>query len=301
MEPERPARIDAVIVAYNSAPVLRGCVAPLAAAGGVTVTVVDNASPDDTAAAVAGLDARVIHAGRNGGFAAGCNLGLSAGGAPYVLLLNPDARISAEDLARLARVLDEDPAVAVAAPRILEGDGALAFSQRRFPRRRSTFAQALFLHRVWPRAPWVDELVRDPAAYDAPGDPEWVSGACLLARREVLEAIGGLDERFFLYCEDIDLCARVRAAGHGIRFEPRATARHAGGASAPREGLLAVYARNRVRYARKHGSRADASLEAAGVALGHVTHALASIARPAARRGNLQALAALARPPQEVR
>ena len=74
-----------------------------------------------------------------------------------------------------------------------------------------------------------------------------------------------------------------------------------GGASAPREGLFAVYARNRVRYARKHSSRAGAAVEALGVALGHVTHAVASIARPASRRGNLRALAALARLPQEVR
>ena len=65
----------------------------------------------------------------------------------------------------------------------------MAFSQRRFPRLRSTFAQALFLHRIWPRATWTDELIRNPEAYEHPGSPEWVSGACMLIRREALEAV----------------------------------------------------------------------------------------------------------------
>ncbi len=303
-----PAEVDAVIVAYNSAGTLRGCVEPLAAAEGVRVTVVDNASPDDTEAAVAALPVTVLHAGFNGGFAAGCNLGIADGSAPYVLLLNPDARIDAGGVAALVAALEAAPGTALAAPRILEADGSLAYSQRRFPRRRSTYAQALFLHRVWPNAAWTDELIRDAARYDAPGSPEWVSGACMLVRRTVLEQIGGLDERFFLYCEDIDLCARIRAAGHGIAYVPDAVAQHEGGVSAPREDLLAVYARNRVRYARKHGSAVAAVLEGAGVALGHATHALTSIARPAALRGHLRALAAVFRTPallahraQEVR
>jgi GT2 family glycosyltransferase len=105
-----------------------------------------------------------------------------------------------------------------------------------------------------------------------------------------------MDEGFFLYCEDTDLCARVRDAGWDVRYEPRATVRHAGGASASRHELMAIHARARVRYARKHAGRAAAVIEATGVALGHATHALANVRRPAARRGHLHALAALVRP-----
>lgn len=289
------ARVDVVVVAYNSAATLRGCVAPLVDEPGVHVIVVDNASPDDSLAAVAGLPVTVVRAYANHGFAAGCNLGTAHGVAPYVLLLNPDARLERADLAALVAVLDDEPAAGIAGPRILEADGALAHSQRRFPRRASTFAQALFLHRLWPLAAWSDELIRDRAAYERPGAPDWLSGACLLVRREALEAVGGLDEDFFLYCEDIDLCARVRTAGWDVRYEPTATARHEGGVSGPREALLGIYARNRVRYARKHEGRTAAAIEAAGVALGHATHAVASLTRPAHRRGHLAALRALAR------
>jgi N-acetylglucosaminyl-diphospho-decaprenol L-rhamnosyltransferase len=289
-------RVDAVVVAYNSARTLRGCVEALTAIDWVEVTVVDNASPDDSLETIADLPVGAVRAGRNGGFAAGCNIGIAQGRAPYVLLLNPDARIGRSDLDALVGALDEHPEVGLAAPRILEEDGSLAHSQRRFPRLRSTFAQALFLHRLFPHASWADELVRSPAAYERAGSPEWVSGACMLIRREALELLGGLDEDFFLYCEDIDLCARIRAAGWSIRYEPRATVRHEGGASGAREELFAVYARNRVLYARKHARRWTVPLEAMGVALGHATHAVTSVARPSVRRGHLRALAAVLRP-----
>lgn len=290
------SRVDAVVVAYNSARTLRGCVGALTAIDGVSVIVVDNASPDDSMETIADLPVRAVRATRNGGFAAGCNLGAAQGSAPYVLLLNPDACIGAEDVHALAEVLDDDPRAGIAAPRILEDDGSLAYSLRRFPRLRSTFAQALFLHRLWPRASWTDELIREREAYEQPSEHEWVSGACMLVRRDALELLGGLDEDYFLYCEDIDLCARLRAAGWSIRYEPRATVRHEGGASGARDDLFAMYARNRVLYARKHArSRLVPYLEAMGVVLGHATHALTSFARPAARRGHLRALAAVFR------
>jgi GT2 family glycosyltransferase len=114
----------------------------------------------------------------------------------------------------------------------------------------------------------------------------------MLIRREALEAVHGLDESFFLYCEDIDLCARVRDAGWRIRYEPGAVVRHEGGRSGPREELLAIYARNRVLYARKHARAWDVPLEAVGVALGHLTHAVTSVTRPPLRRGHLKALVA---------
>jgi GT2 family glycosyltransferase len=185
---------------------------------------------------------------------------------------------------------EADPAIGAVAPRIQEPDGTLDWSQRRFPRLRSTFAQALFLHRFWPTAPWTDELVREAAAYDRPASPEWASGACLLVRRTVLERLGGLDEGFFLYCEDMDLCRRIRDARLDVRYDPEAVCIHEGGASAPRAALLPVLAASRIRYARKHRSRVVALLERAGVVLGGLTHAAVTRGGRAARRGNLRAV-----------
>jgi GT2 family glycosyltransferase len=284
--------VHAVVVAYRSAATLRGCVAPLAALPHVTVTVVDNASPDESSEVVADLPVRVIRAPRNGGFSYGCNLGSAGASAPYLLFLNPDARIDAAALERLIAVLRDDEAVGLVAPRIRDDDGSLAHSLRRFPRLRTTYAQALFLHRVWPRAPWTDELIRDESVYERAGDADWVSGACMLVCRSLYERLGGFDERFFLYCEDTDLCVRVWEAGRRVRYEPAAEVHHVGGASSGAGETQAIAARSRVLYARKHLPPSRARLEALGVALSEATHVLSSLTRPASRRGHAKALRA---------
>lgn len=288
-------RVDVVVVSYNSRDTLRACVEPLAAMPDVAVTIVDNASPDDALATVADLPVRVIRAGRNGGFAAGCNLGIAAGDAPYVLLLNPDARLDRAALDALLAVLDREPAVALVGPRQLDDDGGLLLSQRSFPRLRTAFAKALFVHRVLPRTGWTDDLVYDRAAYERPGSPDWISGSCLLGRRALLAPPDGLDEGFFLYCEEADLCRRLRAAGHEIRFEPAATIHHRGGASAPRSELLWIHARSRLRYGRKHRHPVAARVEAIAIVLEAATHALVNVYRPPVARGHIRTLRALAR------
>jgi N-acetylglucosaminyl-diphospho-decaprenol L-rhamnosyltransferase len=289
------AIVDVVVVAYNSSATLLDCVTPLAGTAWASVTVVDNASTDGSPAVVADLPVGVIETGRNGGFAYGVNIGVAAGSAPWILLLNPDAQIAPSDLDTLVRAGEADPAAAVLGPRLLNADGTLAWSQRRFARLRSTWAQALFAHRLWPTAAWTDEIVRDRAAYAAPASPEWVSGACMLVRRSALEAVGGLDERFFLYCEDMDVCRRLRSAGHEIRYVPAAGARHIGGASSAPGETLGIYARSRVRYARRHYRRALVPLEAAGIAVGAVSHIVSAARRPALRRGHRAALRAVIR------
>jgi N-acetylglucosaminyl-diphospho-decaprenol L-rhamnosyltransferase len=285
--------VDAVVVSYNSADTLRACVAPLAALEHVAVTVVDNDSPEESLGVIADLDVLAVRSGRNGGFSFGCNLGASKGQAPYVLLVNPDAVLSREDLDRMVAVLDDEPGVGLVGPRLIDGDGSLMPSIRRFPRVLSTWSQALYLHRVLPRARWTDEINRRFEEYEQVGYPEWVSGACMLIRRSVLDEIGGMDEGFFLYCEDTDLCARIRERGYAIRYEPSAVAHHQGGASAPRTGLLPVLAVSRARYAAKHDRPWAARAQRLGIAAGHLTHALLSIAQPDKRRGHVAALRAV--------
>jgi GT2 family glycosyltransferase len=291
--------VDVVIVSYNSRDRLRACVEPLLAVQSTNVIVVDNASPDASLEAVRDLPLTAIQLAQNGGFAHGVNAGWRAGSSPYVLLLNPDARIDGASIEALVLALEQDPGLGAAAPRIVDEDGSLDYSQRRFPRLRSTYARAFFLHRLFPSAPWTDELVRDEDAYARRGSPDWVSGACVLLRRKALEELEGLDEGFFMYGEDIDLCRRLRAAGYELLYEPAALVHHEGGASAPRAHLLPVLAASRIRYAAKHRSRAGALLERIGVALEAVTHVAVARGGIAARAGHARALRlAVTRPVQ---
>lgn len=225
--------VDVVVVAYNSGDELRGCVGPLVGDDEISVVVVDNASPEGGLESLDGLPAIRIPLDYNGGFAHGCNVGIRAGSAPYVLLLNPDTVIQPASVRQLADELAATPELGAVAPRIVYPSGELHLSQRRFPGLRSTFAQALYLNQIFPRATWASELVRTPADYERRTAPEWVSGACILFPRDLLEALGGLDEGFFLYCEDTDICRRVWDSGRSIRFVPDAEVVHVGGASAP--------------------------------------------------------------------
>jgi N-acetylglucosaminyl-diphospho-decaprenol L-rhamnosyltransferase len=294
MSSKRPA-IDVVVVAYNSAATLRACLEPLAALGDVNLIVVDNASPEDPLPCIDGLDVHAVRAPRNGGFSYGCNLGAALGDAPYLLFLNPDAQLDVESLQALRAALDADHRVGLVAPRILDGNGTVLMSQRRFPSLRSTWSQALFLHRVFPRAAWSDELMRERGIYDRDGSPDWVSGACMLVRRSAFEAIGGFDEGFFLYCEDADLCLRLRQAGHEIRFVSAAEARHIEGSSAPRSALLRVHAQSRIYYAAKHFRALAASAERGGLALREVTRVITSSLRRGPVDGHAAALATVLR------
>src|SRR5688572_12982513 len=135
------AHVDVVVVSYNSARSLRACVEPLAGHPALNVIVADNASSDGALSTIADLPAVGLALERNGGFAHGCNAGARAGDAPYVLFLNPDAVMEPAAVLRLAAVLEDDPRVAIVAPRILDANGTLDFSLRRFPRLRSTYAQ----------------------------------------------------------------------------------------------------------------------------------------------------------------
>jgi GT2 family glycosyltransferase len=207
-----------------------------------------------------------------------------------VLFLNPDARIDVQALDRLVAVLEREPRAGLVAPRIVGEHGEVHHSLRRFPRLRSTYAQALFVHKLAPTASWADEIIRDEGHYERPGPQEWVSGACMLVRRDVLERLGGWDEGFFLYCEDIDLCRRIRDLGLEVLYEPRATARHVGGGSAPRTATLPVLAASRVRYARLHQARHVAFAERLGIALEALTRVVAGRGGGPARAGHARSL-----------
>jgi N-acetylglucosaminyl-diphospho-decaprenol L-rhamnosyltransferase len=283
------ADVDVIVVSYNSRDQLRACVEPLTEMADTHVIVVDSASADRSLEVVEGLPVQAVQLEENRGFGYGCNEGFRRGTSPFVLLLNPDARLDRAGMDALIDALQADPRRAAVGPRIVDESGVRHDSIRRTPRAVSSFAQALFLHRLFPSA---DELIHDPDAYAHAHAVDWLSGACLMLRRDALEEVGGLDSGFFLYREDADLCRRLTEAGHGVWFEPRATCVHIGGASRPRESLYAVLAASRIRYARKHGGRRGEALERTAVVLRGLTHAALGAGGRPARAGHARAIRA---------
>jgi len=246
--------LDVVIVSYNRSDLLVACCQSVTAADpAARIVVVDNASTDDSAAAVrrAYASAAVLESDVNVGFATAVNRGAEHGAAPLLLLLNSDARIDAEALSALRAELLQHDAVAAVGPRLRDSDGTLELSVGRTmgPVNEVWFKLLGLLHgngRFVTR--WLERRYRRAA------DVRSLSAACLLIRRSAFEAVGGMDEQFFLYGEDVDLCRRLVAAGWRLRYTPDATVRHIRGASAGQDPGAAelAYRRSQLALYRKH-------------------------------------------------
>jgi GT2 family glycosyltransferase len=254
--------MSAVIVGYRSYAEVDDCLGALAAADpSIEAVVVDHASD---AAALEALRARhpgvtFLPTSDNPGFGAGMNRGVARASGALLLLLNPDVRVDPQAPGRLADWLDAHPRSAVVGPRVRTADGRLEASARRFPSWSTVLGgRSTWLSRVWPGNPLTRRnLLVDPARV-APADVDWVSGACMLVRREAFEAVGGFDERFFLYWEDADLCRRLADHGWTVSYEPGAVVTHAGGRSSahrPVASAVAFHA-SAFRYFWTHGSPA---------------------------------------------
>lgn len=288
-----PVPVAAVVVAWNSAAHLPAALASLPA--GVPVVVVDNASEDGSAELAEKAGARVVRMPGNAGFGPACNAGAAAApGAEALFFLNPDAELleGTGALAALRAALS-DPAVGAVAPALV-GDGQELFQLRRLPTLGSLARESFLLNRLFPRSRGLAAERYLDRRRDEPFDVEQPAGAALLVRREAFDAIGGFDPLFTpAWFEDVDLCARLLAAGWRIRFEPGARATHVGGSSRARllfRDFLPLYTRNRLRYFARHGSALESAgarlLTAAGAAL---RLALLPVARGDHARGDAAA------------
>lgn len=245
-----------IIVTYNSRPEIDACLESLVghtAPFPTSITVVDNRSPDGTAAHVRQQwpMVSVIDAGGNLGFAKANNLGIRATESEYVLLMNPDTVAPPGAIQTLVRGLAAHPEAAIAGARLLSPTGfpELSWGLPISPwneLKQKTFS-GLYHRKVRRVVRKVDKLSRTAR------EVAWVSGACMVVRRADLEAVGLLDERFFMYTEDVDLCMQVRARGRIVLYVAGAEVLHHRGRSAARNPETErLYQRSHVAYYEKH-------------------------------------------------
>lgn len=255
-----------VVVNYNAGEHLRRCLdSVLAAAGDVDleVVVVDNASSDGSArrAVAAHPAVRLVENRENRGFAAAANRGIRETSAPYVLLLNPDAEVTAGSLASLVKVAEDRRRAGVLGLAVRNPDGSVQPSARRVPGIWEGLAHA-FLGRVAPRNRFTRRYTMADWDHASEREVDWVSGSAMLLRREAVEAVGGFDEGYFMYVEDVDLCTRLRRAGWAVLFTPEVEVVHEIGVSSrwqPRR-MAFEHSRSIYRYFRTHVARGPAAL-----------------------------------------
>ncbi|HZP31490.1 MAG TPA: glycosyltransferase family 2 protein [Acidimicrobiia bacterium] len=257
------ARWSAVVVNYESGAALCACVESLladtSAGGPPDVVVVDNGSRDGS---IARLErrcpaARVVDPGANVGYAGGANAGIAVTTTPVVAVCNPDLVVRPGTAAALIARFD-DPGVAAAGPRIRNPDGSTYPSARSVPSHVDAVGHGLF-GLLWPANPFSTRYRQLDADPSVARDVDWVSGAAIWLRRDALDAVGGWDDGYFMYVEDVDLCWRLGRAGWRIVYEPGGEVEHAQGLStdAVPYRMIVEHHRSLLRFARKrwHGPK----------------------------------------------
>jgi GT2 family glycosyltransferase len=249
-------RVAIVVVTYNSAAEIAGCLDSLAGVPDAEILVVDNASSDETLVSIEEARQRcapfsrgrirVIANPRNAGFAGAVNQGVRATTAPFVLLLNPDAQLQGGLTGLIAQF--DDPRTGAAGGMLTGPDGRpqVGFMVRNLPTPTALVFEILGVNRLWPRnrANWYYRCLGINLLTSVP--VEQPAGAFLMFSRQVFERVGGFNERFYpIWFEDVDFCARLKAAGYRVYYTPQAVAKHTGGHSV---GTLSVEIRKRYWY-----------------------------------------------------
>lgn len=239
--------VSIVIVTYNSLGVIGSCLDALMRDGappvGAEVIVIDNLSADDTVEMLRARYpwVRVVENDSNAGFSRAVNLAATHARGRHLLLLNPDARISAEGVARLSALLDADPSIGAAAP-VLENEGeeVVILAAGHAPTMTKMFLHQSGLSRLGRRWSVLEgHYLFSADVQDGVRDVDWVSGGCLMVPVDTWRRAGGLTDRWFMYAEDVEFCLRLRAAGLRVVIDAGQRAHHAlGGSSSGVEGAV---------------------------------------------------------------
>jgi len=318
------ARLDVVILNYNRGDLLRACLRSLERSRSrhdVRIWVVDNASSDDSVAIVRNEfpAVRLIVSQRNGGFAAGNNLALreiladqgskvqgprskvndsgtfdlrpSTLDHQYIMLLNNDTEVEAGALDTLVDYLETHQSVGAVGPKVLLMDGSLDLACRRsFPTPEVSFYRMTGLSRLFPRSPRFGRYNLTFRDIDQESEVDALVGAAMMVRAGVVREVGLLDERFFMYGEDLDWCWRIKSYGWRIRYLPQATVRHHKRAASTRRAIPSIrafYDAMRVFHRKHYAQRTIAPLNGiveAGITAKEVWALGRNLLRPAARR-----------------
>jgi GT2 family glycosyltransferase len=254
-----PGSVSVIVVSWNARELLRGCLASLRQAQPACLLetiVVDNDSHDGSAEMVESEfpDARVIRSGKNLGFAGGNNLGIAAAQGDTFALVNSDALVHPGCLETLLAFLQSTPTAGLVGPKVFGADGLLQRNSRHLPSFWNTLCRALAVDRLFPGQSLLSGYEVPVAQHARTHRAQVLSGCFWLARREAVEQVGLLDDRFFFYGEDIDWCKRFSDAGWSMYFVPDATATHLGGGSssgAPLRFSIEML-RATLKYWRKH-------------------------------------------------
>ncbi|MCS7251714.1 MAG: glycosyltransferase family 2 protein [Anaerolineae bacterium] len=261
--------MSVIIVSWNVWEWLASCLASLEGALGALkgeIILIDNASIDGTPKRVreAFPEVRLLINPVNQGFSAANNQGMAIAQGRYFFLLNPDTWVLDRAIELLVAFADGHPEAGAVGPQLLNPDGTVQSSRRRFP----TFWTALFESTWWqPYAPHgiLQRYYMLDRSDDETQEVDWVVGAAMLVRREAVEQVGPMDEGFFMYAEEMDWCRRMRAAGWKVFYHPQAKVIHYGGRSSDQVPAVQhlAFQQSKIRYFRKHhGRMAAAALRA---------------------------------------
>lgn len=231
--PQPHVDLSIVILNWNARDYLRAALVSLLDKSwrhNLEIIVVDNHSLLDDSAAMVRSEFPQVHlieSGRNLGFSAGNNLGVRAARGRYILFLNPDTVTHGDAWDRLIEWMDAHPSVGACGPKLLNTDGTLQASCRAFPSFGAGLFRNTWLGRLFPNNPWSRDYLMQDFQHDREQPVDWLSGSALFVRREALEAIGGgWDESYFMYCEDVDLCYRLKTKNFARYYVPLATITH---------------------------------------------------------------------------
>lgn len=263
-----PVDLSVLILNWNARDYLVACLQSILSQPwhcALEVIVVDNASNLDDAVATVRRDfpqVQLIAHTQNVGFAAGNNIGLGAARGRHVLFLNPDTVVHEDALDVLLRWMDEHSDVGACGPKLLNSDGTLQASCRAFPSIGAGFFRNTPLGRLWPDNPWTRSYLMQGFDHNRESSVDWLSGSALLVRREALDALtkqeGAVwDSKYFMYCEDVDLCYRLKVLGWPRFYVPHALITHRIGASSDwaQGAMIRRFHASMLRFYFKHYAR----------------------------------------------
>jgi len=256
--------LSIIIVSWNVKELLKKCLASIEKNQGQLdseIFVIDNASGDGSAKMVKTdfPQIKLIANQTNRGFAAANNQGIKQSQGKYILLLNPDTEILPNALSAMINFMDQNAEIGISGCKLLNPDKTLQFSVRRFPRLKAIILIFLKLAKIWPHNKTLNHYLARDFDYTAAQPVDQVMGAFFLIRQKVIEAIGLLDEKFFIWFEEVDFCRRAKLAGWEVWYYPQAKIIHHGGQSFKQQLTLKKqwqFFQSAFYYFRKYGFKA---------------------------------------------